>query len=163
MADKRISIDGVTGEGELLTLGAIDAAALGISDGTAATQSEALTMMGYGGYDAVSQPMSFAVSAAQFLTSTTVASILFLAAIVCAGIEIFTPGFGIFGGLSIICFALYFAGSFLAGFAEWWSLVLFAVGILFGAIEIAAPGFGVFGGPWDPLHRCGAFVRSTQH
>ncbi|MBT7122049.1 MAG: hypothetical protein HN948_03455 [Clostridia bacterium] len=89
--------------------------------------------------------MSFPVRAAQFLTSTAVASILFLAAIVCMGMEIFTPGFGVFGVISIVCFLLYFGGSFLAGFAEWWSLALLGAGLVFFAIEVAVPGFGVFG------------------
>ena len=145
LADKDISIEGVTEEGSLLTLGANGALSLGISDGTAATEQDALLLLGYEGYDTVRQEMSFPVRAAQFLTSTTVASILFLAAIVCMGIEIFTPGFGVFGILSIICFALYFGGGLLAGFAEWWSIALFVIGMIFAGIEIAVPGFGVFG------------------
>jgi membrane-bound serine protease (ClpP class) len=60
-------------------------------------------------------------------------------------IEIFTPGFGIFGILSIVCFALYFGGGILAGFAEWWSIALFILGIVFLVIEAVVPGFGIFG------------------
>ena len=145
MADKRIQIEGVTSEDELLTLGAAKALELGISDGTAANVNEALSVLGYEGYSSTQVQMSFPVRAAQFLTSTAVASILFLAAIICMGIEIFTPGFGIFGVLSIICFGLYFGGSFLAGFAEWWSAVLFVAGLVMFAIEAAVPGFGIFG------------------
>ena len=145
MADKRIQIEGVTSEDELLTLGAAKALELGISDGTAANKNEALVVLGYEGYSSTEVKMSFPVRAAQFLTSTAVASILFLAAIICMGIEIFTPGFGIFGVLSIICFGLYFGGSFLAGFAEWWSAVLFIAGLVMFAIEAAVPGFGIFG------------------
>ncbi len=145
MADKRIQIEGVTSEDELLTLGAAKAQELGISDGTAANINEALALLGYEGYSSTDVQMSFPVRAAQFLTSTTVASILFLAAIICMGIEIFTPGFGIFGVLAIICFGLYFGGSFLAGFAEWWSAALFVAGLVMFAIEAAVPGFGIFG------------------
>lgn len=145
MADKRIQIEGVTTEDELLTLGAAKAQELGISDGTANTQLEALQLLGYERVDIVEKPMSFPVKAAQFLTSTTVASLLFLAAMICMGIEIFTAGFGAFGIISIVCFGLYFGGSFLAGFAEWWSLALFVAGLVMFAIEAAVPGFGVFG------------------
>ncbi len=145
LADKRISIDGVTKEGELLSLSANKAAELGISDGTASSIDEALKMLGYAGYEAQEQAMSFPVRAAQFLTSTAVVSVLFLIAAVCMGIEIFTAGFGFFGIMSIICFALYFFGGFLAGFAEWWSLALFFAGLVLLGIEIAVPGFGVFG------------------
>ncbi len=145
MADKRLEIEGITSADSLLTLGASDAMSLGISDATAANLNDALEKLGYGSYTVVQQPMSFTAKAAQFLTSTTVASLLFLAAIVLMGIEIFTPGFGIFGALSIACFALYFGGSFLAGYAEWWSAALFILGIVFIGIEIVVPGFGVFG------------------
>ncbi len=145
LADKRIDIEGVTKEGELLTLSANQAEELGISDGTASSKEEALDMLGYSGFEVIEQGMSFSVLAAQFLTSTTVASILFLIAIVCMGIEIFTAGFGVFGILSIISFALYFGGGFLAGFAEWWSMALFIAGLIFTGIEIVVPGFGVFG------------------
>jgi len=145
MADKRIDIEGVTEGDELLTLSASKAKELGISDGTASTTEKALEMLGYEGFAANEQNMSFPVRVAQILTSTAVASLLFLAAIVCMGIEIFTAGFGIFGILSIVFFALYFGGSFLAGFAEWWSLALFVAGLVFFAIEMAVPGFGVFG------------------
>ena len=145
MADKDISIDGVTEEGALLTLGADNAQAFGISDGTAETEADALSLLGYNGESTVRKQMSFSLQAAQFLTSTTVASLLFLGAIICMGIEIFTAGFGLFGILSIIFFGLYFGGGFLAGFAEWWSLLLFAVGLVLIGVEIIVPGFGVFG------------------
>lgn len=145
MADKDIAIEGVTEAGSLLTLGAEEALSLHISDGTAQTQEEALSLLGYGDYATQQRDMSFAVLAAQFLTSTTVMSILFIAAIICMGIEIFTPGFGIFGVLAIIFFGLYFGGGYIAGFAEWWSIALFVAGILFVGIEIAIPGFGIFG------------------
>lgn len=145
MADKRIVIEGLTGEDELLTLGAEEALSYGLSDGTAATLEGALSLLGYGDYETVIKPMSFPVRAAQFLTSVTVMSILFLVAIVCLGIEIFTPGFGVFGIISFICFALYFGGGFLAGYAEWWSVALFLAGIVCVGIEIAVPGFGIFG------------------
>lgn len=145
MADKRVAIEGVTQADQLLTLGAKEAGDLGLSVGTAATLDDALGQLGYADAATSEQPMSFSVRAAQFLTSTTVASILFIAAIVCMGIEIFTPGFGLFGGLSILFFGLYFGGGFLAGYAEWWSAALFVFGLVMVGIEIAVPGFGVFG------------------
>ena len=145
LADADVVIDGVTQAGSLLTLSASEAQKLGISDGTVSTVDEALETLGYSGRRTIDVDMDFSVRAAQFLTSTLVASILFLAAMVLMGIEIFTAGFGVFGILSIVCFALYFFGGFLAGFAEWWSLVLFAAGLVFIVIEAVVPGFGVFG------------------
>ena len=145
MADSDIVIEGVTEAGSLLTLSASKALELGISDGTAQTQEEALSLLGYTGETVQEQSMSFPVLAAQFLTSTTVMSILFIAAIICMGIEIFTPGFGVFGVLSIVCFGLYFGGNYIAGFAEWWSIALFLAGVVLLGIEVVVPGFGIFG------------------
>lgn len=145
MADKRVVIEGVSQADALLTLGAADALILGFSDGTAATLAEALDLLGYGDYRIEPRPMGFPVRAAQFLTSTAVLSLLLLAAIVCMGIEIITPGFGVFGVVSLVCFGLYFGGGFLAGYAQWWSVALFLLGVVFMGIEIAVPGFGVFG------------------
>lgn len=145
MADKDIAIEGVTEAGSLLTLSASKALELGISEGTASSLDDALSLLGYSGETVQEQSMSFPVLAAQFLTSTTVMSILFIAAIICMGIEIFTPGFGVFGVLSIICFGLYFGGSYIAGFAEWWSIALFLAGVVLIGIELIVPGFGIFG------------------
>lgn len=145
MADKRIEIEGLTKADELLTLSADNAVAWGLSIGTANSLEDALTLQGYSGYAVTDKPMSFEVRAAQFLTSTTVASLLFLIAIVCMGIEIITPGFGVFGIVSLICFGLYFGGSVLAGYAEWWSAALLFIGIILIGVEIVVPGFGVFG------------------
>ena len=145
MADKRIAIDGITKEGELLTLGAREALDMAFSQGTASGMNDALAQLGYADAALINRPMSFATQTAQFLTSTTVASLLFIAAIVCMGIEIFTPGFGLFGILSILFFGLYFGGGFLAGYAQWWSAALFVFGLIMVGIEIVVPGFGVFG------------------
>lgn len=145
MADKRMVIEGVTQADELLTLGAREAEGLTLSVGTAANINEALKQLGYSDAAVSEQPMNFPTKAAQFLTSTTIASLLFIAAIVCLGIEIFTPGFGIFGALSILFFGLYFGGGFLAGYAQWWTAALFVFGIVMVGIEIVVPGFGVFG------------------
>lgn len=59
--------------------------------------------------------------------------------------EIFTPGFGFGGILSIICFLLFFIGTFSAGRASISSLILFIIGIILIFIEILIPGFGLPG------------------
>jgi len=145
MADKRYQIEGVTEEDALLTLGASQAQELGLTVGTASNVDEALALLGYDNYTTTEKDMSFPVRAAQFLTSTAVTSLLFLGAIICMGIEIFTPGFGVFGVLSIIFFGLYLFGGFLAGFAEWWSIALILAGLVLFVVEAIVPGFGIFG------------------
>ncbi|MFO0915954.1 MAG: NfeD family protein [Pirellulales bacterium] len=61
-------------------------------------------------------------------------------------IELSSPGLGVGGFLSAVCFILYFWSNFLHGTAAWLEIVLFVVGLLFVLIEVfVLPGFGIFG------------------
>ncbi len=60
--------------------------------------------------------------------------------------ELSSPGIGIGGFLSAVCFLLYFWSNFLHGTAEVLEIMLFLTGIACIAIEIfVLPGFGIFG------------------
>lgn len=60
--------------------------------------------------------------------------------------ELSSPGLGIGGFLSAVCFVLYFWSNFLHGTAEVLEILLFLTGLACIAIEIfVIPGFGVFG------------------
>ncbi|NLJ59274.1 MAG: nodulation protein NfeD, partial [Tissierellia bacterium] len=59
--------------------------------------------------------------------------------------EIFTPGFGVGGTISIIAFGLFFGGNIIAGNSEWTSLVIFITGLVLLIIEAIIPGFGLPG------------------
>ncbi len=81
---------------------------------------------------------------------TTLAPLLLLGGILGAYIEFKIPGFGLFGILSIICFALFFLGHYFAGLAGWEVVALFVVGFLFVLVEVLFFGhstiiFGVVG------------------
>jgi len=60
-------------------------------------------------------------------------------------LEIFIPGFGIGGIISIISFGLFFAGNIIAGNSEWTSLIVFIIGLILLVIEAISPGFGLPG------------------
>jgi membrane-bound serine protease (ClpP class) len=60
---------------------------------------------------------------------TAVAPLLLLGGIIGGYIEIKTPGFGIPGLISLTCFALFFAGHYIAGLAGWEVVVCFAIGV----------------------------------
>lgn len=60
-------------------------------------------------------------------------------------VEIFIPGFGIGGIISIISFGLFFAGNIIAGNSEWTSLIVFIIGLILLVIEAISPGFGLPG------------------
>ncbi len=51
-------------------------------------------------------------------------------------IEFKTPGFGIFGIVGILCLAIVFLGSYVAGFSGHEPLLVFALGLLLVAVEI---------------------------
>jgi len=58
----------------------------------------------------------------------------------------FTPGFGIPGGLGLVSLALYFGGHIIAGLTGWEAVLLFLLGLILLAVEILVlPGFGIAG------------------
>ena len=72
---------------------------------------------------------------------TMIAPLLLMGGIVGAYIEMKTPGFGIPGIVSLICFGLFFGGHLVAGLAGWESVLVFAIGVILIMVEIfAAPG-----------------------
>ena len=82
----------------------------------------------------------------EFLTSPPIISFLFFAGLLCAYVEMHTPGFGVAGGIAIACFAVIFGSGFLVGLAAWWEIALFVIGLALIAVEIfITPGFGILG------------------
>jgi len=60
--------------------------------------------------------------------------------------ELSSPGIGVAGFVSTVCFLLFFWSSFLHGTAGWLEVLLFVAGISFLVIEVLVlPGFGIFG------------------
>ena len=60
--------------------------------------------------------------------------------------ELSSPGLGVGGFISALCFLLYFWSNFLAGTAELLEILLFLAGITFLLVELfVLPGFGIFG------------------
>jgi membrane-bound serine protease (ClpP class) len=67
---------------------------------------------------------------------TALAPVLLLVGIIGAYIEFKTPGLGLAGFISAICFALFFLGHYLAGLAGWEVVALFILGVILVLIEI---------------------------
>jgi membrane-bound serine protease (ClpP class) len=67
---------------------------------------------------------------------TALAPLLLLLGIICAYLEFKMPGVSLPGILAAVCFALFFAGHYLAGLAGWEVVALFVLGVLFVLIEI---------------------------
>ncbi|MEX1377936.1 MAG: NfeD family protein [Eubacteriales bacterium] len=144
MADSRIVIEGYSKDDDLLTLTASQALDLGVSDAICSSVDEAIDFFDLGEtYEIAKYTLSDGVASA--ITSTVALTLFFILGFAFMILEIFTAGFGVAGVISIICFALYFFGGFLAGSAQWWAAALFILGIIALVVEMFIPGFGVFG------------------
>ncbi len=145
MVDAAIEIEGLVGKDAILSLTAEEASRTGYADYLAGSQADALTALGWNKLEIIAVKPDFKIKIAQFLTSSEVAAILLIIAMIAFVAELFIPGFGAAGFLSIFCFILYFAGSFLAGHTQWWTALIFLAGLILVGIELFVPGFGVFG------------------
>jgi membrane-bound serine protease (ClpP class) len=67
---------------------------------------------------------------------TALAPLLLLVGIICAYIEFKMPGVSAPGIIAVVCFALFFAGHYLAGLAGWEVAALFVVGLILVVIEV---------------------------
>jgi membrane-bound ClpP family serine protease len=92
------------------------------------------------------QPNSFVSAIERLATQPWFArTLLFIAFFALIG-EASTPGIGVSGFVSGICFLLFFWCQFFNGTAGWLEILLFAGGLACIAMEIfVLPGFGIFG------------------
>lgn len=145
MADSKIVIEGLSPAGSLLSLTSQEAYEYGIADFVAADISEILAEFNLSSANVQVEEEGLQIKLAKYISSPFVSSLLLTIAFVGLVIEIFTPGFGVGGTISIIGFGLYFGGNILAGNSNWTSLVLFVIGLLLLVIEGIVPGFGLPG------------------
>jgi membrane-bound serine protease (ClpP class) len=115
----------------LLTLNATDAAKLYngqplLATGTTENLESLLKVAGLTGTMRRVEPSGFEAIA---FWITTLAPLLLIGGIAGAYIEMKAPGFGIPGIISVICFALFFGGHFIAGLAGWEVIVVFVIGL----------------------------------
>lgn len=89
---------------------------------------------------------NWALELVEWLADPRLAGLLLFVAWFALMIEMSSPGVGVPGFISAICFILYFWSQFLHGTAGWLEILLFLTGAAFVAVEIfVLPGFGVFG------------------
>ena len=124
----------VDGPDSLLTLDATEATRSFdgknlLAEGIAATLPDMLHMAGLTASVHRVDPTGFELLATYL---TLLSPLLLFGGIVGAVVEMKTPGFGFPGITSIICFTLFFTGSYVAGLAGWEAPVIFLLG--FGLI-----------------------------
>jgi hypothetical protein len=89
---------------------------------------------------------NWALTFVEWLADPRIAGLLLFVGWFALMFEMSTPGVGLPGFISVLCFMLYFWSQFLHGTAGWLEVLLFVGGVLCLGIEIfALPGFGVFG------------------
>ncbi|SHF15678.1 NfeD family protein [Alkalibacter saccharofermentans] len=146
MADASIDLPEYNApEGQFLTLGPTKAIEVGYSEGTVNNRSELLNVLGLSGATVIEAEISFAENVARFLTNSLVVSILLTLAGLGLVIELYSPGFGVAGSVSIISLALFFYGHAVAGLAGMEVFVLLIIGIGLIVAEFFVPG-GILGG-----------------
>ena len=145
MADQRVVIEGLVGEGELLTLTSQEALEHGFIEGIADNRQELLASLQAPNAQVETVQETGAERLARWVTGPVTAPILLAIGMIGFVAELFVPGFGIPGAIGAISLALYFGGHLLAGFGGWEAVAMFLLGIVGLAVEIFLPGFGIFG------------------
>jgi membrane-bound serine protease (ClpP class) len=128
----------VHAKGTLLTLNAQEASEIIngkplLADGIADSVADLAKKAGLKGAIVALDPTGFERLA---FWITALAPLLLLLGIICAYLEFKMPGATMPGILAAICFALFFAGHYLAGLAGWEVVALFVLGVVFVLIEI---------------------------
>ena len=146
MADASIDLPEYNApEGQFLTLGPTVAIEIGYSEGTVNNRAELLELLQLSDATIVDAEITFAESVARFLTNSLVVSILLTLAGLGLVVELYSPGFGFAGSISLASLALFFYGHAVAGLAGLEVLVLLVLGIGLIIAEFFVPG-GILGG-----------------
>lgn len=145
MADKDIEIEGVVEKGKLLNLTAKEANELKAVDGVTSNIEKTLKDDNVVNHITDTYKPSPGLKFISLLSNPYVNSLLLTIAMVGFVIEIFTPGFGVGGAISIMSFVLFFMGNMAVGNSNWYAVMVFILGIVLLAIEITIPGFGLTG------------------
>ena len=151
--DKELVIDHATlnAKGKLLTLTTDEAAReYGdppeplLSAGTVDSVNDLLVKLRLGGAEQFTvTPYGFEVLGRWI---AIISPLLILAGFVAIYLEVQHPGVTLPALIAVVCFGLYFLGTFAAGLAGWEEVALFAVGIVLLGLELfVIPGFGVAG------------------
>jgi len=129
---------------QLLTMHGREAMELGFCGELVADRAALIARYGLTEGDLTVLEESWAEETSRFLLGLKF--LLFIVGIMALYMELKAPGFGIPGAVAIVCFALFFSASSIAGIATELEIVLFLLGVGLLALELLViPGFGVPG------------------
>ena len=134
--------------GKLITLSTELALKLGIADEQVESFSILLDKLNVDQKDVIEIKETWSELLVRFLTNPTFAPILMSLGMIGVFFEIKSPGFGVPGGLGLLCLALFFGSHLLVGLADSTEMLILVGGLLLVLLEILViPGFGVVGIP----------------
>jgi membrane-bound serine protease (ClpP class) len=146
MVDAEVELAGVSKKGKLLTMTTKQAEKWGILSATSATLRDLLDSVGLDRATVKKQEANWAENIARFLTDPVVSGLLMSLGMLGLLLELYTPGFGIAGGLGLSCLMLFFGGHMVTNLAGWEELSIFMLGLVALGIEVfVIPGFGIAG------------------
>ncbi|WP_165226566.1 NfeD family protein [Aquisphaera insulae] len=133
--------------GRVLTLGADDAASLGLGQ-VVAGEEELKGLYGLRGKPIRVDGPSWVDTLVSVLTDPYVSWLLLFVGIFMLVVELKLPGIGLPAITSALAFLLFFWSHYLSGTADQLEIILFLVGMVCLGIELFVfPGFGIFGMP----------------
>jgi membrane-bound serine protease (ClpP class) len=146
MVDETLGAEGVAAPGQLVSLTANQAVAVGFAEGQAATLDALLGSLGITGATMQVGEPNWAEQVVRFLTNPVVAPLLLSIGMLGLIFEIKAGAFGLGGLLSLMSLGMFFGSSFLLGLAGWEEVILLGLGMIALGIEaFVLPGFGVAG------------------
>jgi membrane-bound serine protease (ClpP class) len=146
MVDESIAIEGITIEGEVLTLSTSEAVKLNVADAELESLDALLAVYDIPEADVVQHQLTRAEGLLRFFSSPVVQSILMLMMMGGLYFELQSPGVGFPGMIAAVGAAAFFGPHYLLGLVESWEVVLFVIGVVLLLAEIfVIPGFGIAG------------------
>lgn len=134
--------------GKLITLSTDLALKSGIADAQVESFSDLLKKLNINQKNVIEVKETWSELMVRFLTNPNFAPILMSLGMIGVFFEIKSPGFGVPGGLGILCLALFFGSHLLVGLADVTEILILGSGLLLILLEILViPGFGIVGIP----------------
>lgn len=115
----------------------------GVSDGTVKDLKNVLELENISSTEDYREPQE--IRLLNLISNRYVSTAILTIALVAMIIEVFSPGFGFFGTLSILLFIVFFVGNIIITESSVYVALLFMVGIALILIEAVIPGFGICG------------------
>ena len=146
MVDPAVEIEGVSAEGELVTLDDAQMLELGYAESIVGDLDALLDELGLAERERADVAPSLAERLVRFITGGLVAPLLLSLGIWLVVGDLLSGGVGIGASVGVVLLGAFFYGHLLAGLSGWEDILLVAVGVVLLLVEVfVIPGVGVAG------------------